>query len=194
MRILIIAGSRVGGTNICDWLGYELGIECIHEPFAEWRKSDGSKVRYESRILKGNEDGIIVKIFPVNEWELLKDKEWDFIIGLSRENLRETAESMVVAERTNVWHEEYELKGEWIKENEADIEDGIQRASAFRDRILNNNRIDIQITYEGIYYTKEDRNRLKSLLGIEKWRYDSMLDIEHRYRKESIKPKKRTLV
>ena len=194
MRILIIAGSRVGGTKISEWLSYELGIECIHEPFAHWRSGDGSKVRYESRILRGNENGMIVKIFPGSEWEALKDKEWDLIIGLSRDNLRETAESMVRAESSGVWHNEYEMDGDWIEKNESLIEDGIQRVKEWRDRILNNDRIGLQITYEGIYYTKEDRDKLKTRLGISEWRFDSMLDTEYRYRKEAIKPKSKTLI
>lgn len=182
MNVLIIGGSRVGGTKICEWLGYELSIEYIHEPFAHWR-DDVSKDINQKRILRDRVDGMIVKIFPGLEWELLKGMKWDCIIGLSRENLRETAESMVWAEVGGEWHSDYRIPEEWVKGNEKLIREGIQRAEEWRNRILNNDKVNLQITYEGIYHTKGDRDKLKALLGIQQWRFDTMLNTEYRYRK-----------
>lgn len=186
MKVLIVAGSRVGGTKIGEWLGYELGIEYVHEPFAHWRDEMG--LRESFKKIWGKED-IIVKVFPGKEWENVKDLEWDIVIGLVRNNLRECAESIVSAEETNVWHNEYVITAEWLKENTKKIEEGIERVKEWNDRILKDSSIGVRISYEGIYNTKVDRDTLKGILGISEWRFESLLDTQHRYRKSEIKPK-----
>jgi hypothetical protein len=35
MRVLIISGYRVGGTQFCKWLSKELDLNYIHEPFMD---------------------------------------------------------------------------------------------------------------------------------------------------------------
>lgn len=186
MKVLIVAGSRVGGTKIGEWLGYELGIEYVHEPFAHWRDEMGLKENFKK--IWGKED-IIVKVFPGLEWDNVRGLKWDIVIGLVRDNLRECAESIVMAEETNVWHNEYTVTNEWLIANEKEIEDAILRVKEWNNRIYNDSSIGITISYEGIYNTKGDRDKLKDILGISEWRFESLLDTQHRYRKSEIKPK-----
>jgi hypothetical protein len=193
MKVLIVAGSRVGGTKIGEWLGYELGIEYIHEPFAHWR--DGFGIRDGYKKIRDRED-LIVKVFPGIELDTItkENGEWDTIIGLRRENVRECSESIVMAEETNVWHKEYVIDTQWLKDKEVSINEAILRVSEWNERILNDNRIELQISYEGIFNSKGDRDKLKALLGIKEWRFESMLDTEYRYRKEKMDTNKTKLI
>ncbi len=191
MKVAIVGGSRVGGTKIGEWLGYELGIEFISEPFVQWRSD--KELRDNFKKVYGRDSSVIVKVFPDSDWDTLKESvKWDYIIGLVRDNERECAESGIRAKETNVWHNEYIVEAEWFEDK--DIEGEIQKIREWRDKILNDKSIGLQISYEGIFNSKEDTNKLKELLGINEWRFDSMLDRKYKYRKEKPIPEKRKLI
>ncbi len=184
MKIAIVGGSRVGGTKIGEWLGYELGIEFISEPFVQWRSD--KELRDNFKKVYGRDSSVIVKVFPDSDWDTLKESvKWDYIIGLVRDNERECAESGIRAKETNEWHKEYIVDAEWFKDK--DIEEEIERIREWRDKILNDKSIRLQISYEGIFNSKEDKDKVKELLGISEWRFDGMLDRKYKYRKDKIK-------
>ncbi len=189
MNVLIVAGSRVGGTKIGEWLSYELGIEYIHEPFAHWRSELG--IDYNRRKLIKELNNVIVKVFPGKEFETLTEEigiKWDKIIGIVRENEEECVQSILMAEDTNVWHSEYSITNEWLESNKERIEENKERVREWNKRIRENPIIGHQITYEGIYNTKTDMESLKEYLGVREWRFDSMLNPKWRYRRDSSQP------
>ncbi len=180
MKILLIAGSRVGGTKIGEWIGYELGLTYIHEPFGIWRDTNENPIW---DIRNGN---VIVKSHSGKELERLKGLgiHWDKTIGLIREDENDCAISMVWAEENGEWHKEYGITNEWISKHQNQIERVKDRIRVWRESILNNTDIELQITYKGIYNTKADMEKLKGYLGINESKYENLLDIKNRYRKD----------
>ncbi len=186
MKILIVAGIRVGGTRIGEWLGFELGIEYIHEPFSDWRIRLGREISPKNSI-KYKREGFVVKVLhgPELEQILIEHPKWDKIIGLVRENETECAISLTRADEIKQWHEEYYVDEKWLKEKESDIKKMEESVVGIRNEILSDNRIECQITYEGIYHSKSDRDKLKEYLSVDKWRFEEMLNPKYRYRKSA---------
>jgi hypothetical protein len=183
MRILIIALARSGGYQLNEWLALELGYKMIHEPI------------YNNQSIEGN--NIVVK-YVVNEIKNRTDiflLNWDKIIGLTRENVRECAISRTKAAQTNdvrEWHSGYEISSEWILENEIDIKKNERWATSGIDYINKINEIELRVTYEGIYDTKEDTQRIKDYIGITNTKYEHLLDNTNRLRNRS-KTKRKVL-
>ena len=186
MNVLLVAGVRVGGTVIGEWLGFELGMEYIHEPYSHWRFKTNRDISPQTSI-KYKNSGLISKALPGPELEqILKDRpKWDKIIGLTREDETECAISLLRASEIDKWREEYYIDKKWIDEKQSDIDKMKNQVVNLRNEILNNNIIKCQITYEGIYETKLHRNKLKEYLGIDRWKFEEMLEPKYRYRKYS---------
>jgi hypothetical protein len=170
MRILIIASGRSGGTILNQWLALELGYKMIHEP-----------IRTNQSI---NGDNIVVK-YLISEIENKMDIDltnWDKIIGLTRMDVRECAISHTKAVQTNEWIGRYELSDEWIIENEIDIkhfEEWVNKRNTYLNTIT---EIELRVTYERIYNTKEDIQRIKDYIGITNTKYEHLLDNTNRLR------------
>ena len=173
MRILIIALARSGGYQLNEWLALELGYKMIHEPIRTNESIEG--------------DNIVVK-YLINEIENRNDIDllnWDKIIGLTRTDVRECAISQTQAWQTKKWRSGYEVSDEWIVENEIDIkhfEGWINNAIDYMNGI---NEIHLRVTYERIYNTKEDIQRIKDYIGITNTKYDYLIDSTNRLRNRS---------
>lgn len=171
MRILIIALARSGGYQLNEWLALELGYKMIHEPIRRNASIEG--------------DNIVVK-YVLNEIEYSKDVDytnWDKVIGLTREDIKECAISQSKAVQQNEWRKRYEVSDEWLNENDADInhfEEWIRNQIQFFNNIK---EIELKVTYEGIYHTKEDIQRIKDYIGITNPKYEHLLDSTNRLRK-----------
>ena len=172
MRILIIALMRSGGYQLNEWLAKELGYKMIHEP-----------IRRNASI-EGN--NIVVK-YLVNDIQNRTDidlENWDKIIGLTREDVRECAKSSVYAEQTNKWHVQYKMTNEWIEGNKESI---IKREFSLKNEInyiKELNGIQLQVTYESIYNTNEDIQRIRDYIGITNTKYEHLLDNRNRLKRE----------
>jgi len=173
MRILIIALARSGGYQLNEWLALELGYKMIHEPIRTNQSIEG--------------DNIVVK-YLINEIENRMDIDyinWDKIIGLTRLDIRECAISQTKAVQTNEWRSGYEVSNEWINENKIDInhfEEWVDKRSDYLNTIK---EIQLNVTYEGIYNTKEDIQRIKDYIGISNTKYEHLLDSTNRLRNRS---------
>lgn len=111
MRVVIISGYRVGGTQFSKWLSRELDLNYIHEPFnLRWRKE-------KENILGEN---ILIKTDPF-EWNEIKDLNFDYKIGLVRINTKDCAISVTRSEERNEWHIEYSINDKWLKNNNEHI-------------------------------------------------------------------------
>ena len=168
--------SRSGGYQLNEWLALELGYKMIHEPI------------HNNQSIEGN--NIVVKCV-VNEIKNIMDIDllnWDKIIGLTRTDIRECAISRTKAGQTNdvrKWHYPYEVSSEWIIQNEAEIKKNERWASSGIDYINKLNEIQLRVTYEGIYNTKEDIQRIKDYIGITNTKYEHLLDNTNRLRNRS---------
>jgi hypothetical protein len=170
MRILIIALARSGGYQLNEWLALELGYKMIHEPIRTNESIEG--------------DNIVVK-YLINEIENRNDIDllnWDKIIGLTRTDARECAISQTKAVQRNEWRSGYEVSDEWIKENEIDINNFEEWVNKRNDLINRINEIELRVTYERIYNTKEDIQRIKDYIGITNTKYEHLLDNTNRLR------------
>ena len=173
MRILIIALVRSGGRQLNEWLALELGYKMIHEPIRRNASIEG--------------DDIVVK-YLIGEIQNRTDIDllnWDKIIGLVRNDTIECAKSFVYAEQIDRWHGGYEMTSEWIEDNKENI---IGLESILKnqiDYIKELNPIQLQVTYESIYDTKEDIQRIKDYIGITNAKYEHLLDNTNRLRNRS---------
>lgn len=176
MRIGIIATARSGGHNLGEWLSNELDSKYIHEPLLNGLNTDGRN--------------IVVK-WLINEWEKLDTKPvMDKWIGLVRMNSRDCAISHLKAEQSGEWHIPYTLTNEWIQQNETHIENMEQWVEHLNHKMSTEiKEIQLMISYEGIYDTGEDIQRLIDYIGIENPLYLHMLNKSNRLRNKIIKPK-----
>jgi hypothetical protein len=170
MRILIIALSRSGGYQLNEWLSMELEHKMIHEPI------------YTNQSIEGN--NIVVK-YNISEIENRMDIDltnWDKIIGLTREDARECSISHTKAVQRKEWRNGYEVSDEWIKENEIDIKYFEEWVNNTIDYFNTIKEIQLKVTYEGIYDTKEDIQRIKDYIGLTSTKYEHLLDNTNRLR------------
>lgn len=170
MRILIIAIARSGGYQLNEWLALELGYKMLHEPI--WKK------------LSIDENNIVVKynIGEIKEATDIDLTNWDKIIGLTRIDTYNTSISQVAALERKEYRLGYEVSNEWIEKNKTDIVH-FQKWVEEKVCIVNGiKEIILRVTYEGIYNTKEDIQRIKDYIGITNTKYEHLLDNTNRLR------------
>jgi hypothetical protein len=170
MRILIIAVGRSGGYQLNQWLALELNCKMIHEPVNNKLNIDG--------------DNIVVKCL-INEIKNNMDIDftnWDKIIGLTRKNTIECAISHAAAAERNEWRNGYEVTNEWILNNIETINKNQQGIVDQTDYINTIKQIGLMVTYEEIYDTKTDIDRIKKYIGLGDLKYHHLLDNTNRLR------------
>ena len=174
MRVVIISGYRVGGTQFSKWLSKELNLNYIHEPFnLRWRKE-------KENILGEN---ILIKTDPF-EWNEIKNLNWDYKIGLIRTNTKDCAISTTHSQERNEWFVEYSITDKWLEKNHKRIIHNEEHIIKINEQITNIKDL-FQITYEGIYQNGEDILRIKQLFNIQNFSFSHYLDQTNRYRKDS---------
>jgi hypothetical protein len=182
MRILIIAHQRSGSTSLARWLSMELNHQCILEPFNDykgyWNYDKNKKLE-----LSINEKNIVCKClyiqfpkdFIIEKWSTTFDK----IILLKRNNIRDSIISEIKANESKNYDSKYTIDDEWIEKNKKIIEERVSVFKEYNDKIDKLN--GLHITYEGIYNTKEDIEKVKKYLEIEKLKYSHFIDKKFRY-------------
>jgi len=170
MRILIIAVGRSGGYQLNKWLSLELNYRMVHEPIKTKESTEG--------------DNIVVKhlITDIEEGYVIDYSKWDKVIGLIRTNTNECAISQTMSLQKNQWRVTYDVTDEWIKENETSIKYFEGWADDRIKSIKEIKEIGLMVTYEGIYNTKEDIDRIKNYIGINTVNYEHLLDNTNRLR------------
>lgn len=179
MKILIISSPRTGGNVFSKWLSVELNYKWIHEPF----HNHFNEFNDIEKVL--NEDNIVVKV-QINDWskKYTDTKFYNFfdkIIGLTRNNLKETSISLLKAFETKNFTKNYKIDDEWITENEnklnelmVDIEKDFNKIKNISD--------SLQITYEGIYETKNDIEKIMKYIHLNEMKYYDLINPKNRYR------------
>ena len=181
MRIGIIAMGRSGGYNLGQWISYELGYPYKHEPYINGLNTDGAD--------------IVVK-WLLREWNEMKVKpEMDKWIGLIREDLRECAISHLKSNELGEWRKHYTITDEWLTQNENEIEKISNWMEAMVENLKGISNIEsMLITYEGIYNSGKDIQRLLEYLDIKEPKYLHLLDNSLRLRETPNKPKRKQLI
>jgi hypothetical protein len=179
MRIGIIAMGRSGGYNLGQWISCELGYPYKHEPYINGFNTDGADIVVKWLYAEWNDSK---NLPPMDKW-----------IGLWRENIRECAISHAKSYQTGEWRTPYKLTTQWIEENEetiTQIQKGIQFAC---DDLVRIPQIELTVTYEGIYNSGKDIQRLLEYLDIKEPKYLHLFDNSLRLRETPNKPKKQLI-
>jgi hypothetical protein len=183
MRIAIIAHHRSGSNSISQWLSMELGYKWITEPYNmddEYWNHDKEE-RHQNSLINNN---IVVKYiygqFTDSKQIIEIIKSFDKLIILTRDNVRECAISSLYTKVTNKYHDKYVLNIDWLNKNENQIEEEMYNINITNNK-LKNIKEGLQITYEGIFETKEDIAKLKDYLKLSELRYDNFIDKKNKY-------------
>lgn len=173
MRILIIALERSGGYQLNEWLALELGYKMIHEPIITPQSIEGDNI-----VVKY----LITEIIDRNDIDFTN---WDKIIGLIRMDTYETAISQTVAQEQKKWHDSYKISDEWIYNNIKLINESQKNIKSNIDYLKAIEEIKMLVSYESIYNTKEDIQRIKDYIGIKNRKYEYLLNNRNRLRKKN---------
>ena len=184
MRILVYALPRTGSTVLAHYIANSFHSRAIIEPYHEQRFWDKDLV--ESDIW--NKDNVVVKMMfgQGGYWyKDIKDK-FNKVVVLYRENAKEQAESYIHAKKSIDWHIPY------IYDPSSTTEEEYNEAyTAFKDRIEEVDTInDFKISYEDLYISGKDKDRLNQHLGITNKSFEFMLDSRNKYRQSGSKVKK----
>jgi hypothetical protein len=173
MRILIIAVERSGGFQLTKWISWEMGCKPIHEPIMTPQSVEGENVvvKYLVGEIKDNKD--------------IDLTNWDKIIGLVRMDTYDSAISQTRCLERNKWHEPYELREQWIQNNLELINENEKVIKSNINYLRSIKEIQLFTTYDGIYHSKEDIQRIKDYIGIKNTKYEYLLDNKNRLRKKN---------
>jgi hypothetical protein len=188
MRVLIISPQRTGGNVFSKWLTHELSYikgsnesshQRAHEPF-NINHNLIDKIDYFMQL-----DNVVMKVNPFEWRNYIDDKtlynSFDKIIGLTREDVLDSAISYTKAIETNNFNKKYLLHNQWIVNNKEIIENNYNNLLEFNNFVKGIENA-LQVTYEGIYQNKNDIEKIKKFIGINDLKYVDMLDNKNRYR------------
>lgn len=185
MRILIITHHRSGGMSLLDWIARELSLLSFHEPFESQNPEIIKKVWESSHM--------ITKVFPDN---LIK-------FGVDVEKLLSTFDKVIVHRRLDKLdtaisnahfdedshinaHETYTLDDDWAERNKDKVERELKILVELHKGLDKFEGIGISTTYEGVYNTGKDVERLKEYLNINEPKHLNVLDSKRRLRNGTI--------
>ena len=186
--------GRSGGYALLNWIGSQKKYQTIHEP----TKDNGDMLSiYKMRLLAKNKKNIVVK-YLISEIEDELDtfdwNNWDKVIGLVRNDTKECAISHYWALSSNSWRDCYEITKEWLINNEEEIKEEEFRLQKNKEIISNIPQIELLVSYENIYQSNEDINKLTHYLDIQKINSYSLLDSRNRLRNIIDDKSKRSLI
>lgn len=168
MKVLIVAQARSGSTSLLKAVGYSSDLMIINEPFR-----DSDKFADDYRLLKDT-DNIVVK--TVGNWfyrmQELSDPNtlfsmFDKVIGLTRNNVKETTTSYIVADHFNSWRKgqkthklsEDEYNKIILNKYKEQYEDVKKIQSEIKSFNIE------QFTYEGLFLDKTELDAIEKYLG-----------------------------
>lgn len=173
--------GRSGGYQLGSWISHELKSKFIHEPITNKLNENGDKVVTKYLITE------------LEDYNLDSIKQYNKVIGLIREGDRDCAESQCWAERNKIWRNNYSISQQWIQENETYISEMEKWVRSKREKLLNIEKLDFIVSYEGIYQRKDDIPKLLEYLVITSPKYLHFLDKSLRLRDVGVKQKKRLI-
>lgn len=183
MKILIISPSRTGGRILNIWLCAELNYLFVHEPFHFHKESF---IKNDNQLIETlNNSNIVMKV-NFGDWrKMFSDYNFlsffDKVICLTRENVYDAAISYTKALETNNFTKGYHIDDSWIESNKDEI-DGNYVYLKSQMEMTREIKNSLQITYEGLYETGEDIDKVKNYLNIFKLNHTYFLNKNLKYR------------
>lgn len=192
MRILIYSTQRCGSTAVMNWVSKELNLTPVFEPFIPCGEEDYR--RYNDNWRNDLEafnrlKHIVAKVIHYNLDELIhKDNierdffsKFDKVVVLYRENIRDQAESLLIASKRKISFGEYNLKKELSDLNPDHIEETSNIMLEQTESLLSYNNC-FKISYEDIFIRK-DYNKLIEYLGIQEPKHLDLFNPKNKYGK-----------
>lgn len=192
MRVLVYSTQRCGSTAVMYWISKELNLTPVFEPFIPC--SEGDYRRYNNNWRDDLEGFnklrfIVTKIIHFNLSDLIDAKDiekeffskFDKVIVLYRENLRNQAESLLIASKRGISFGDYDLKKETSKLIPEHIEETSSILLHQTESLLSYNNC-FKISYEDIFIRK-DYNKLIEYLEIKEPKYLDLFDSKKKYGK-----------
>ncbi len=192
MRILIYSTQRCGSTAVMNWVSKELDLTPVFEPFIPCGEEDYR--RYNDNWRNDLEafnrlKHIVAKVIHYNLDELIhKDNiekdffsKFDKVVVLYRENIRDQAESLLIASKRKISFGEYNLKKELSDLIPEHIEETSNIMLEQTESLLSYNNC-FKISYEDIFIRK-DYNKLIEYLGIKEPKHLDLFNPKNKYGK-----------
>ena len=192
MRILIYSTQRCGSTAVMNWVSKELDLTPVFEPFIPCGEEDYR--RYNDNWRNDLEafnrlKHIVAKVIHYNLDELIhKDNierdffsKFDKVVVLYRENIRDQAESLLIASKRKISFGEYNLKKELSDLNPDHIEETSNIMLEQTESLLSYNNC-FKISYEDIFIRK-DYNKLIEYLDIQEPKHLDLFNSKNKYGK-----------
>ena len=192
MRILIYSTQRCGSTAVMNWVSKELDLTPVFEPFIPCGEEDFR--RYNNNWRDDLEafnrlKYIVAKVIHYNLSEIIdnEDVERDFfskfdkVVVLYRENIRDQAESLLIASKRKISFGEYNLKKELSDLNPDHIEETSNIMLEQTESLLSYNNC-FKISYEDIFIRK-DYNKLIEYLDIQEPKHLDLFNSKNKYGK-----------
>lgn len=183
MRILIYALPRTGSTALAHYIANSFHYKAIIEPYNEERYWDLDLK--ESDIWE--KDNVVVKVMFGQGGYWYEDivSKFDKAIILYRENIKEQAESFILARKSIDWHAPY-----FFDSSKIDIEEYNTTYETFSRKKEIDELVGFKISYEDLFISGKDKDRLDLFLGNSNKSFRFMLDSRNKYRRDNIEVKK----
>jgi len=184
MRILIYALPRTGSNNLTHYIANSLHYKEIIEPYNEQRFWDKDITEFDI----WERDNVVVKMIigQGDYWYEDIKLKFDKVVVLYRENIKEQAESYAYAANSIDWHMPYIYNPSNISEEE--YKKAYTKIGSRVDELKSINAF--QISYENLYLSGTDRDRLDEYIGITNKSFRFILDSNNKYRRDNTGIKK----
>lgn len=167
--------------SLTSWIARELNLHFNHEPF---------NTNQDFVDIAFNQDNQIVKDFPnhienagVNLYDFIST--FDKVIIHTREDNMNTAISLSKMKHNYNHHKIYKVEENWNEEHKDEINTHLIQVNREKKKLMELTGYS-NVTYNGIYETKEDISRLTEYLGIDNPKWLDILNKRHRLRDGSI--------
>jgi len=178
MRVLILTHPRSGGFSLLSWISRELGYTSYHEPLqSEFR----SLIQNTPNVVVKEDVSSVLLFFPDIDTYMSK---FDRVIFHTRENLRDCAISRVRQLETGESHVVYAIDAAWLAAHEAQITRTEMESMGIHGAILSAashfNGIGITTSYEGVYHSGADIQRICQFIGVSDPQWTEIIDPKRR--------------
>jgi hypothetical protein len=165
MRVLVLKHRRAGAFVLSQWISSELQLHHYHEPLGEdnpFNRHNAERALYGDNVLI-EEIPESIKEFGLNYNEFLDS--FDKIVGLTRNDIKECAISLQTFIKKDKYEQYNIINTDWLNLNESEFR--------LNEEYLNKSKMEVlsvvnslQVTYEDIFETKKDIQKLVNYLEI----------------------------